>query len=214
MADTVVIAEETQDEAHHFSWGLAIAGGITAAAMLFFLLTLGSGFGLMLFRPAPGATLSAPTFLTGGAIYFLVAQLFSFAFGGHLVGRLLAPAFETREHEEFRAAAHGFVSWAVAVFGTLAIAVIATLSAMDSISHLYAPTMAKSQPAGPTAYVVDKLLRPAAPAAAPAKDAAPSMTPVKKNAKGVKKSSKKVVDTAAKPATAEKPAVTATPAGK
>ncbi len=48
---------------------------------------------------------------------------------------------------------------------------------------------------------------PAAPAPV-AKDAAPAMTPVKKNAKGVKKSSKKVVDTAAKPA------VAATPAGK
>ena len=168
MADTVVIAEETLDEALHFSWGLAIAGGVTAAAMLFFLLTLGSGFGLLLFRPATGGTPSAPVFLTGGAIYFLAAQLFSFAFGGHLVGRLLAPAFETREHEEFRAAAHGFVSWAVALFGTLIVAVIASLSAMDSVSHLYAPAMAKSEPAGPTAYLVDKLFRPSPSTAAPA----------------------------------------------
>ena len=97
MSETIVIAEEDEDTGRNFSWGLAFAGAVTATAVTFFLLTLGSGFGLMLVHPA---TTSAPTFLTGGAIYFLIAQTFGFAVGGHLVGRLLGPIVDATREEE------------------------------------------------------------------------------------------------------------------
>src|SRR5271156_2728312 len=113
MTDTVVVAEE--NTGHRFSWGLAIAGGVVATAITFFLLTLGSGFGLLLVHPGAVSGSSTPVFLTGGAIYFFVSQAFGFAVGGHLAGRLLGPLVETQREEDIRAGAHGFVSWAVAI---------------------------------------------------------------------------------------------------
>ena len=52
MTDTVVIAEQgDENTGYRFSWGLAIAGGVAATAVTFFLLTLGAGFGLLLVNP-------------------------------------------------------------------------------------------------------------------------------------------------------------------
>jgi hypothetical protein len=164
MSETIVIAEEDEDTGRNFSWGLAFAGAVTATAVTFFLLTLGSGFGLMLVHPA---TTSAPTFLTGGAIYFLIAQAFGFAVGGHLVGRLLGPIVESHAQEEFRAAAHGFASWAVAVIATLVIVAIAGIAAANnsglSAAAVYGASAAKTTDVTPTGYLVDRLFRPGGP---------------------------------------------------
>src|SRR5450755_4123833 len=106
MADTIVIADEGEENTgYRFSWGLAIAGGVAATAVTFFLLSLGSGFGLLLVHPLTRSGPSAPAFLTGGAIYFLCAQAFGFAVGGHLAGRLVGPVAESHLQEEFRTAA-------------------------------------------------------------------------------------------------------------
>src|ERR1700679_1715676 len=122
MTDTVVIAEErAENTGHRFSWGVAIAGGVVATAVTFFLLMLGSGFGLLLVNPVTHSGPSVPAFLTGGAIYFFIAQAFGFAVGGHLAGRLLGPVVETKLQEDFRAGAHGLVAWAVTILATLTV---------------------------------------------------------------------------------------------
>lgn len=165
MTDAIVIADRgAEDAGHRFSWGLAIAGGVAATAVTFFLLTLGAGFGLLLVRPTVDATPSMSAFLSGGAIYFFVAQAFGFAVGGHLAGRLLGPMFESRVQEEFRAAAHGFVAWAVTVLATLSLMALAGLAAANggnAMAALYGATTAKSDAAAPTAYLVDILFQPA-----------------------------------------------------
>ena len=80
MADTLIIEETVAaDTGYKFSWGLAIAGGVIATAVTFFLLTLGAGFGLLLVNPYSGDNPSLPAFLTGGAIYFVAAQAFGAA---------------------------------------------------------------------------------------------------------------------------------------
>jgi len=164
MTDTVVIAEQGEENTgYRFSWGLAIAGGVAATAVTFFLLTLGSGFGLLLVHPITHSGLSAPAFLTGGAIYFFVAQAFGFAVGGHLVGRLLGPLVESHAQEEFRAAAHGFVAWAVTVLATLTMVTLVGLTAANTgaaTAALYGAQTSKSIDATPTAYLVDVLFRP------------------------------------------------------
>src|SRR5580700_10757043 len=106
MAESVIVAGQ-ENSGFRFSWGLAIAGGVVATAVTFFLLILGSGFGLLLINPVKHSGPSLPAFLTGGAIYFFAAQAFGFAVGGHLAGRLLGPQIESRIQEDFRAAAHG-----------------------------------------------------------------------------------------------------------
>jgi Ca2+-binding RTX toxin-like protein len=166
MTDTVVIAEQgDENTGYRFSWGLAIAGGVAATAVTFFLLTLGAGFGLLLVNPMAHSGASTPVFLTGGAIYFFVAQAFGFAVGGHLVGRLLGPLVESHIQEEFRAAAHGFVAWAVTILATLTIVALAGLTAANTgaaSAALYGVTTSKTIDTVPTAYLVDVLFRPGA----------------------------------------------------
>jgi hypothetical protein len=136
----------------------------------FLLLTLGSGIGLSLVTSRHATAGGATTFLTMGAIYFLAAQAFGFAVGGHVVGRLIGPALETTREKDFRAGAHGLVSWALAVVATAAIVALSALvagSAMTSgaVTAALGSTSANgtrgesSQPAT-TSYWVDKLFRP------------------------------------------------------
>lgn len=167
MTETVLIAESAHGSGYRFSWGLAFAGGAAATAVTFFLLTLGSGFGLLLVNPVTHSGPSLPAFLTGGAIYFLAAQTFGFAVGGHIAGRMLGPILESPVQEEFRAAAHGFIAWAVTILATLTIVTFAGLVAAGAgagTAALYGASNAHSDPAGPTAFLVDKLFRPTAPA--------------------------------------------------
>ncbi len=163
MTDTIVLAEQgDENTGYRFSWGLAIAGGVAATAVTFFLLTLGSGFGLLLVHPLTQSTSAVPVFLTGGAVYFFVAQAFGFAVGGHLVGRLLGPLVESHIQEEFRAAAHGFVAWAVTVLATLTMVALAGMAANTgaATAALYGTAMSRSTESVPTAYLVDVLFRP------------------------------------------------------
>jgi hypothetical protein len=142
----VVVAEERQ-----FHWGAAIAGAVAATATSFFLLTLGSGVGLAIASPN-----HATAYLTLGAIYFFAAQAFGFCVGGYLVGRLIGPEVETDKEEEFRAAAHGFVMWAITIVASL---LLVGLSSVAAGSTLYAA--GATQAARPTGYWDDVLFRPA-----------------------------------------------------
>ena len=160
MSDTVVIAEQgDENTGYRFSWGLAIMGGGVATAVTFFLLSLGAGFGLMFVHPALRA---APAFLTGGAIYFFIAQAFGFAVGGHCAGRLIGPLPESKVQEDFRAEAHGLVAWAVAVLATVTMVAFMGMAANagSGTAALYGMTTTKNTEAAPTAYLVDVLFRP------------------------------------------------------
>lgn len=149
---------------HRFSWSAAFAGAFVATAVTFFLLALGSGFGLVLASPQHT---SAPTFLTLGAVYFFVAQAFGFAVGGHIAGRLIGPAPETTQEEEFRSAVHGLVVWALTVVATAALVAIGGLAAGSSaIAVAAASSKSGGEPAQAmtndyVGYWVDLMFRPA-----------------------------------------------------
>jgi len=162
---TIVDAEPSR-----FSWSAAFAGAIVAAGVTFLLLTLGSGVGLSLVSAHHATQQGTTTFLTLGAIYFLAAQAFGFAAGGHIVGRLIGPAIETSREEDFRAGAHGLVSWAIAAVATtmivaLSVLVVGTASATSAVNGALAASA--SGPRSDTAqslatsYWTDKLFRPA-----------------------------------------------------
>lgn len=159
MSETVVIAGQGEENTgYRFSWGLAIMGGVVATAVTFFLLTLGAGFGLLFTHPTLHAV---PVFLTGGAIYFFIAQAFGFAIGGHFTGRLIGPLAESAPQEEFRAEAHGLVAWAVAVLATLTMVAVIGMAANAGAgtAALYGMSAPRTE-ATPTAYLVDVLFRP------------------------------------------------------
>jgi hypothetical protein len=147
---------------HRFSWSAAFAGAVLATAVTFFLLALGSGFGLAL---TPAQHVATPTFLSLGALYFLVAQAFGFAAGGHLAGRLIGPAPETAKEEEFRSAAHGLVVWALAVVATATLIAVGSMAAGGSAVAVAASsnkfgTQPSTMTSDYVAYWVDMLFRP------------------------------------------------------
>ena len=153
MNTTTVLNDDTAvlvTEERHFHWGAAIAGAVAATATSFFLITLGSGVGLALASPG-----HAGAFLTMGAIYFFAAQAFGFTVGGYLVGRLIGPEVETAKEEEFRAAAHGFVMWAITIVAGLLLVGLSSVVASSSLSGSAAST------ATPAGYWEDALFRPA-----------------------------------------------------
>ena len=156
MTSTAILTEDATtivaEEGSRFSWGIAIAGAVAATATTAFLLTLGSGVGLALASPAHAK--SAGAFLTLGAIYFFASQAFGFAVGGYLVGRLIGPEAENSAEEEFRAAAHGFVMWALAVVAGLLILGTAVTAAGSAA--------AMAAPGGENAsnYWIDVMFRP------------------------------------------------------
>jgi hypothetical protein len=158
MTSTAILTEDATtivaEEGSRFSWGVAIAGAIAATATTFFLLTLGSGVGLALASPAHAK--SAGTFLTLGAIYFFASQAFGFAVGGYLVGRLIGPEAENSAEEEFRAAAHGFVMWALAVVaGLLLLGFASTVTGSAAVS-----AMSTRSESNLSSYWVDTMFRP------------------------------------------------------
>jgi hypothetical protein len=160
MSSTAVVAGDTSTivaDEERLSWGIVLAGAAAAIAVTFFLLTLGSGVGLVLASPRSGAGL-----LAAGAIYFFASQAFGFTVGGYLVGRLIGPEVETRKEEEFRAAANGFTMWAVTIVASL---VIVGVSSTMATSTLVVGTLSKgsatSSVTTPSRYWLDLLFRPA-----------------------------------------------------
>jgi hypothetical protein len=158
MSTTTVLSDNTativRDDASRFHWGPVIAGAVIATALTFLLVSFGSGLGLTLSSAHSVSEWGIKTFLTAGAIYFVAAQAFGFAVGGHITGRLLGTAADESEEETFRTDAHGLAVWALGVVFGLA---VLALTAGPSISA-GASGGANSTPAN---YWVDKLFRPA-----------------------------------------------------
>lgn len=159
---TTIVSES--EAPRRFSWSAAFAGAFVATAVTFFLLTLGSGVGLSLVTVRHATENGTVTFLTLGAIYFLVAQAFGFAAGGHLVGRLIGPALETTREEEWRAGSHGLVAWALAVVATATLVALSVLVAGSATANgALASTVASRADGGNapavTGYWVDTLFR-------------------------------------------------------
>jgi hypothetical protein len=168
-AESATIVTDENDSPRRFSWSAAFAGAFVATAVTLFLLTLGSGVGLSLVSVRHATAGSATTFFTLGAIYFLAAQAFGFAAGGHIVGRLIGPALVSDREEEFRAGTHGLVAWALAVVASatlVALSVLVTGSAATNGAVAGAlaatnpsTTRGDAAPSLATSYWVDTLFR-------------------------------------------------------
>jgi hypothetical protein len=150
MGETTMVEEDffLEETAPGLEWGAVLAGAVIAAGVTFFLILVGAALGLSLAGTRNLTAGGAHSFLTIGAIYFLAAQAFGFALGGHIAGRLMAPALET-EDEHFRADVHGLAVWSVAV--VLGLGLVALMAAAGL-------GQAVKSPSQPMAYWSDKLL--------------------------------------------------------
>ena len=166
MADAIASDDDElgslrPESAARFSWSATIASAVIAVVVTLVLLLFGSGLGLALSPESEGGP--SARFITLGAVYFLAAQAFGMAVGGHAVGRMIGPQIETTNEENFRAAAHGLAVWAMTVLVTLVLLVASGSLADKSairLSSLYGGGSAAMQGSVPIDYLVDLLFRP------------------------------------------------------
>jgi hypothetical protein len=148
------------------SWGAIVGGAIGAIAVTFVLVALGSAMGLMSVSPWERPGEAAAAVGIGAAIWIVVTQWLSSAFGGYLTGRLRTKWAATGTDEVFfRDTAHGFLAWALA---TVSIFVFAALFAAGGANVAATVGAGAAQGAAraaadddSTAYFVDSLFRPA-----------------------------------------------------
>ena len=171
--ETVVPLESSKPA---LNWGPVIGGAVAATGVSLILLLLGSGLGLTMVSPWSGQSSSLGTVGITAAIWLVVVQWLSSAFGGYLTGRLRTKWAAVHTDEVFfRDTAHGFMSWALAtvfVAGVLASSLTSlagagaqalgsSAAATASVAGAAASTTAGSSSANLTAsYFTDALLRP------------------------------------------------------
>ena len=118
------------------SWPAIIAGAFVAASVSLVLLALGSGLGFASISPWPSHGVSGTTFAVTAAIWLIVMQWASSAFGGYITGRLRTRWVRTHTHEVFfRDTAHGLVTWAVATVVVAATLATSVFSAIEGSAH-------------------------------------------------------------------------------
>ncbi|MGB7036743.1 MAG: hypothetical protein WBD71_14605 [Xanthobacteraceae bacterium] len=149
------------------SWSAVIAGAITAIAVSFIIIALGSGIGMAVVSPYSYSSPSATTMTVIGAVWLVFAQAVGFAVGGYVAGRVRRSPTPLRTDEvKFRDGANGLVVWAIGVFITAIVLVAAADKVESAAANTGIGTLAVGT-AGTTAmgqgpsvnYFTDTLLR-------------------------------------------------------
>ena len=161
---TMAVTELNQAEQSTVSWGAVIAGGVAAAALSLFLLTLGVGLGLSSVSPWNDQGVSATTFQVGAGVFIIAVAMLANAVGGYLAGRLRHTWAGVHNDEiYFRDTAHGLLAWALAtLIGAIALGAAAThITAGAASGAAPAATVgaASASQGQPTDTYVDTLFR-------------------------------------------------------
>jgi hypothetical protein len=161
---SVLSEESALAPAPPISWSAIVAGAISTIVISLMLLAFGFGMGLSAMSPWPSLGLSLTSFAVASAIWLLIVQWASAAFGGYMTGRLRKKWTATHSNEVFfRDTAHGFLAWAAATIFSL----VALSSAAGALMHAGTAVAsstesgASASAAAPQTYYVDKMLRAA-----------------------------------------------------
>jgi hypothetical protein len=120
-----VAEKSVESSASAVEWASIFRGALAAFGVTVILLTLGPGLGLSTASPWSFSNPAPTTFGTAAAIWLVVTQWLSSAFGGYLTGRLRTKWVGIRTDEVlFRDTAHGLLAWALA---TLLMAALVTV---------------------------------------------------------------------------------------
>ncbi|MGB7076168.1 MAG: hypothetical protein WBD53_03175 [Xanthobacteraceae bacterium] len=149
------------------SWSAVIAGAITAIAVSFIIIALGSGIGMAVVSPYSYSSPSATTMTVIGALWLVFAQAVGFAVGGYVAGRVRrSPALLHTDEVKFRDGANGLVVWAIGVFATAIVLVAAVNKVENAAANTAIGTLAvgtagtAAMAQGPSVnYFTDTLLR-------------------------------------------------------
>jgi hypothetical protein len=151
------------------SWSAVIAGALTAIAVSFIVISLGSGIGMELVSPySYSSSASASTMTVIGAVWLVFAQAVGFATGGYVAGRIRrSPAPLHTDEVKFRDGANGLVVWAIGVVITFFVLVTVvgkigsvTGSAAAGIGSTAVGLAGATSQSPSVDYFSDALLRP------------------------------------------------------
>jgi hypothetical protein len=151
------------------SWSAVVAGALTAIAVSFIVISLGSGIGMELVSPySYSSSASASTMTVIGAVWLVFAQAVGFATGGYVAGRIRrSPAPLHTDEVKFRDGANGLVVWAIGVVITFFVLVTvvgkigsATGSAAAGIGSTAVGLAGATSQSPSVDYFSDTLLRP------------------------------------------------------
>jgi len=139
------------------SWSAVTAGGLTAAAISIILLLFGTGLGLASVSPWQNGGLSVGGFTALAAIFLIIVQWVSAAFGGYIAGRLRTKWSGLHTDEVFfRDTAHGFLAWSLA---TVIVVTVVAVSGGAGIKEAAQDVTASAGVAAQNNYFVDELFR-------------------------------------------------------
>ncbi len=139
------------------TWAAIIAGAVAAAAISITLLIFGAGLGLSSISPWPHNGVSAATFSVLAAIWLVIVQWISSAFGGYIAGRLRTKWVGLHTDEVFfRDTAHGFLAWGLATVVVAGLLTLGSNSAATAGAQLAATSQMTS---AADTYYVDLLFR-------------------------------------------------------
>jgi len=149
-----VAEKSVESSASAVEWASIFGGALAAFGVTIILMTLGPGLGLATTSPWSFTNPSPTTFGTAAAIWLVVTQWLSSAFGGYLAGRLRTKWVGIRTEEVFfRDTAHGLLAWALA---TLLIAVLVTLGSAATVGVTAAAAASTPAAAPPTPEALEQ----------------------------------------------------------
>ena len=149
QAATRVEERSVESSASAVEWAAIFGGALAAFGVTAILLTLGPGLGLTTVSPWTFSNPSPTAFGTAAAIWLVVTQWLSSAFGGYLTGRLRTKWVGIRTDEVlFRDTAHGLLAWALA---TLLMAALLTIGSAATAGVPAAAATSTATPPSPEA---------------------------------------------------------------
>lgn len=189
-AASVAVVDNQHNDRSYVDWPAIIAGVALASAFSVLMLAFGSAIGLSLASPYEGEGPGAGLAIAAG-LWLVWVQVSGFFAGAYLTGRLRRRFHDSSNDEkEVRDGSHGLLVWAaglllgawIAASGIGSLASTATNAAATVASGAAAGAADAATDAvtgGGNDLLIDRLLRPSAPAAgaAPADSAAPATPP-------------------------------------
>ncbi|MEX1147013.1 MAG: hypothetical protein WEB93_01400 [Sphingomonadales bacterium] len=109
-------------EGSYVDWAAILAGSVFALALIFLLLSFGTGLGLSLASPYRGEGISATWLAIAAGIWFAWVMVTGFGAGGYFAGRLRRQAGDASLDEvELRDGAHGLMVWSTGALVSIVI---------------------------------------------------------------------------------------------
>ena len=157
-------APSTVPTGSYIEWGPIFAGSVLVLGLSLILLFFGSAVGLAIVSPWSNAAV-ATSVIWGGSFWFLLVQLWSFALGGYIAGRMRHRWFGASETEvHFRDGAHGLLVWGLSVILSVTIgSLLVSATNRGTADAGESTSSARSITGAPMTLALDHLFRQAQP---------------------------------------------------